>query len=142
MAFINADDYTIPWYGVDGTSLQASTTITTSTAATAVEVGKGLFCVVITVTAVHQESGFDNVAFWIEANTKAATSTYTQLACLPVGDATGVGIAIGSTGVGSFPIFVFNPYDNGIRINAKVLGSTDSVTYSAAIYPIRDRVAP
>jgi Tfp pilus assembly protein PilX len=142
MAYINADDHSIPWYGVDGTALQASATITSSTAGTAVEMGRGLFCVVITVTAIHQESGFDNVAFWIEANTKAATSTYAQIGAVCVGDATGVGVAIGTSGVGSFPIYVFNPYDNGIRVNAKVLGSTDSVTYSAKIYPLRGRVAP
>lgn len=135
MAFINADDSTIPWKGVDGTVLQASTTITSSTNTTGVEVGKGKFVVVITTTAIHQESGFDNVSFWVEANTKAATTTYTQLACLPIGDATGVGVAIGSTGVGSFPVYINNPYDYQIRLNVDVLGSTDSVTYSAKIYP-------
>lgn len=141
MAYMNANDDTVPFYGVDGTVLQASTTITTSTATTGVEVGRGLFCIVITITAIHQESGFDNVCFWVEANTKLTTATYEQIGALPVGDATGVGVAIGTTGVGAFPIYVFNPHDYLIRLNTKVLGSTDSVTYSAAIYPLRGRVA-
>ena len=141
MAFIPANDCTVPYRGMDGTVLQASTTITSSTATTAVEVGKGAFVVEIDVTAIHQESGFDAVIFWVEVNTKAATSTYEQCAALPVGDATGTGIAIGTTGVGTFPIMVYNVRDNALRLNVKVLGSTDSVTYSAKIYPLRDRVA-
>jgi hypothetical protein len=140
MTFIPANDSTIPFYGMDGTVLQASTTITTSTPSTGVEVGKGNYTIDLDITAIHQESGFDAVVFWIEVNTKAATSTYEQIAALPVGDATGTGIAIGTTGVGTFPITVYNPRDNAIRINAKILGSTDSVTYSARIYPQRRRV--
>lgn len=140
MAFIPANDSTIPFYGMDGTVLQASTNITTSTATTVVEMGKGLYVIDIDVTAIHQESGFDAVIFWVEVNTKAATSTYEQVAALPVGDATGTGIAIGTTGVGTYPIVIYNPRDNGVRLNVKVLGSTDSVTYSARIYPLRDRV--
>lgn len=137
MAFIPVNDSTIPFFGMDGTVLQASTTITTSTPTTGVEMGKGLYAIDVAVTAIHQESGFDIVVFWVEANTKAATSTYEQLAGLPIGDATGTGVALST---GTFPIYVYNVRDNAIRLNVKVLGSTDSITYSARIYPLRDRV--
>jgi len=137
MAWIPSNDFNTPWDGVDGTALQASTTITSSTNSTGVEVGKGIFVVKIAVTAIHQESGFDNVMFWIESNTKGATTTWEQCACLAIGDATGVGVALGTTGVGTYPVAVINPNDNQIRLNVDVLGSTDSVTYSATIYPIR-----
>jgi hypothetical protein len=137
MAWIPSNDFNTPWDGVDGTVLQASTTITASANTTGVEMGKGIYVVKIDVTAVHQESGFDNVMFFVESNTKGATSTWEQIASLPIGDATGVGVALGSTGVGTFPVAAINPNDNAIRLGVYVLGSTDSITYSAKIYPIR-----
>ncbi len=140
MAFIPANDSTIPFYGMGGTVLQASTTIITSTPTTGVEIGKGLHVIDIDITAIHQESGFDAVVFWVEVNTKAAPSTYEQVTGLPVGDATGTGIAILVEGAGTFPIVIYNPRDNAVRLNVKMLGSTDSITYSARIYPLRDRV--
>lgn len=134
MAWQRANDETIPWRDVDGTVLQASTTNTSTTQSTAVELGKGSFIVEFKVTAVHQESGFDSVILWVESNTKADTTTYVQIGAMPIGDATGIGVA---QTTGTFGVPVDNYNDNGVRINCAMQGSTDSITYSAKAYPRR-----
>ena len=136
MAWQRATDLQVPFRDMGGTVLQASTTITSSTASTGVELGKGLMAIEIKVTAVHQESGFDAVIFYAEANTKADTSTYEQFSEKAIGDATGIGIAFGT---GTYVIYGNNDNDNDVRINCKMQGSTDSITYSAKAYPLRGR---
>ena len=55
---------------------------------------------------------------------------------LVVGDATGLGAALG---VDEYTIFVNNTGDNQVRIYAYVNGSVATVTYSADIYPVRSK---
>ena len=131
------NDITIPWRTMGATALQASTTITSSTQSTGVFCGRGVFEVAINVTALSTGVGFDIVIFYVERNTLAATTTWQQIGALPVGDQTGVGLS--NQGVDNYYFAVHNSGDNQIRINAQVLGSAASVTYSADIYPLRDR---
>ena len=79
MAWQAVDRTNTGYYTNDGTSLQASTTITSSTASTGVFVGRGVFDIVIDVTAYRGESAFDNIIFWVQRNTAAATTTWQEM---------------------------------------------------------------
>jgi hypothetical protein len=132
------NDITIAWRTMGATALQAAVTITTSTQSTGVFCGRGLFEVVINVTALTTGVGFDIVIFYVERNTIAADTTWQQIGALPVGDVTGVGLS--NQGVDNYYFAVHNSGDYQLRINAQVLGSAASVTYSADIYPVRSRI--
>lgn len=137
MAWQGSTDFEIPFRTMGSKALQASTTITSSTATTAVFCGKGLFAIEIDVTALSLGgAAFDTVNFLIQANTLAATTTWQEIGMLVVGDATGLGAALG---VDTYMIFVNNCSDNQIRIYAYVNGSTVSVTYAAEITPVRSK---
>ena len=138
MAWQAANDITIPWRTMGATALQASVTITTTTQSTPVFCGRGVFEVAIDVTALTLGTGFDVVVFYVERDSIASTTTWQQIGMLAVGDATGVGLS--TQGVDSYYFAVHNSSDNRIRINAYVLGSAASVTYSADIYPLRSRI--
>ena len=135
MAWQANTDSSIAWRTMGATVLQASTTITTSTQSSGVFAGRGLFEIEIDVTALSVGVGFDIVLFWIERNTAASTAVWQQIGCLAIGDATGVGLGAQTTD--NYHFLVQNTGDNQLRINAQVLGSASSVTYSANIYPAR-----
>jgi len=137
MTWQGSTDFEIPFRTMGAKALQASTSITSSTATTAVFVGKGLFAITIDVTALSLGgAAFDTVNFLVQRNTLAATTTWQEIGMLVVGDATGLGAALG---VDTYTIFVNNTGDNQVRIYAYVNGSTVSVTYSADIYPVRSK---
>jgi len=132
------NDWSMPWRNTDSTTaLAASNRITSDTTTTAVFVGKGLFAIEILVTETHFETGYDAIFFYVEANTVAASSTYVQLDCLPIGDSAGVGFA---NNVGNYVLIVNNIQDNQIRLNIKFKGSSDGVTYSSKATLIRDKL--
>lgn len=135
---VDTTDAAIPYRGVDGTVLQASTTDTTDTDSTGVFTGKGLMCIELIVTAlVELPTGADRVIFHIESNTKAATSTWLEIANHTIGDVLGAGRALGT---GTYAIYVNNQQDNQLRIGTELYSSTSSVTWSAKVYPLRRRV--
>jgi len=138
MAWQNTSADQTPYKGMGAKALQASTTITTSTATTAVFVGKGRLDIEIDVTAFSKGTGFDTVNFLVQANTSSASTTWVEIGQLVIGDATGLGSAFD---VDNYVISVNNLQDNQIRIYAYVNGSAASVTYSANAYPLRDKSA-
>lgn len=137
MAWQVNNDYSVPYRSMGQVDLQASTTITTTTQSTAVFVGKGLLNVEVAVTALSTGTAFDIVAFYIERNTAAAPTVWQQCGMVIVGDETGTGLS--NQGVDNYNFPVNNTGDHQMRVNAVLLGSASSVTYSAKVSPLRGK---
>jgi hypothetical protein len=137
MAWQVNNDHSVPYRSMGQKDIQASTTITATTTTSALFVGKGLFNVEVDVTALSLGTGFDVVAFYVERNTIASTTDWKQCGLVMVGDVTGTGLS--DQGVDNYNFPINNTGDNQIRINALVLGSATSVTYSAKVSPLRDK---
>jgi len=132
------NDITVPWNTVGGKVLSASGQVTSSTEGAGVFVGRGLFMCELTVTSILLGSGFDTINFMIERNTMRATGQWTNIGQLVLGDATGIGVALGID-VYTFPIW--NDGDNQVRVYTYVNGSASAVTWSAKLYPLRSKEA-
>jgi len=130
------NDATVPWNTTGGTVLSASGQLTATTEGGGVFVGRGLFMAEFTITAILLGSGFDTINFMIQRNTKAAPGQWTNIDQLVLGDATGIGVALGID-VYTFPIW--NDGDDQIRVYTYVNGSASAVTWSAKLYPLRSK---
>jgi len=123
----------------DGTVLVASNKIAASTQTAGLEVDTGRYDVVVDVTDFELGVSYDTCIVYVEANSADATTTWQQLpGALVLGDAAGAGPLLSATG--TFKLCIDNQKDSSIRLNIQFLGSTQSLTYSAKVYPLRDRV--
>lgn len=120
-------------------ALKAAGLIAASAAETAVEVGKGKFRAVSNITAIETASGDEQYIGLIEANTRAATTTWYEIATL---FARGASAATGRSGADvadEEEIIVDNPYDYQVRVNTKVVGSVATgINYTVSAYRLLD----
>jgi hypothetical protein len=112
-----------------GIVLTASATITGDGSGSSIAVGKGIWDAKIDITVEDIAlDGTNNWLFFIEANTKAATTTWIQLACLPAD-----GVVIDA--IGAYMLTFKNPYDHQVRLRWKETG-TASLTFSSNLFPV------
>jgi hypothetical protein len=129
----------IPW-GNDGTAFASAETMTSDgVAGSTLELGRGDFDIVITSALTDTGVGFDIGLIIVQANTAAATTTWTEIGNLCLGDATGRGTAL--TTVTSAVVPVKNCGDYQVRLYCYMQGSTTIMTITAKAYPRRRRVA-
>lgn len=124
------------WSTVDGTvSLASSQSVTASgTIGSAVTVGRGGFWVEFTVSGYVGESAFDTINLEIEANSLAATTTWTKIGGICLGDATALGVAL--TSLTNAMVGCYNFSDNQIRLHAYVNGSAVECTVTCNLHPM------
>lgn len=120
---------------IGGTALKASGAVTASTQETAVEIGKGKFKIVTTVTAVDVASTDEGYVINLEASTRATPATWFTLATLLAGGATAVWKMPGII-IGTYVTIVENPYDYYVRVTTTCLASGSSITFSVDAYPV------
>jgi hypothetical protein len=121
-----------------GTTLKAAALVATDTASTAVYLGKGKFRVVTTWTACEIDNNDELYHVTLEANTRAVTGTWYEIACLAVlGDSVATGRGTDEASTGSKQIIVDNPYDYQVRVNTLVNGTVSTgCNFSVIAYPL------
>jgi len=121
-------------YGNDGTSLASAVAVTSDgTVGSAVEVGTGDFWADFTIASYSGGTGFDSVVVEVQANTSAATSTWSTIGAFIVGDATGIGVD--RTSAANNVIGCRNEGNYQVRLYAYVNGSATTATVTCKIYP-------
>ena len=121
-------------WGCDGTAMSAATAFTADgVVGSAINVGRGAFDIAITVASYLGGTVFDSVNVVIQANTLAATTTWTEIGNLVIGDAAGRGVAL--TSAAPAIVGVINQGDNQIRAYCYLNGSAASVTLTVKAYP-------
>jgi len=124
-------------YGSGGVALKATGLVAADTAETAVFLGRGWHAVRIAWSACEVATGdeFYNVQF--QANTVAATTTYLDLTNVAFGKGTLLGGAADTAGTGEMWLAIWNPYDNGVRVNTWVTGTiATGFNFTVDAYPI------
>jgi len=137
----------IPWEN-GALVLQASTTASSANwdATTPVQVGRGDFWVSVVVTAVGwvgspktgsqaAVSSPDLIIIDVEANTASATTSWSTIGCLALGDESGTG-RDRAFGVDTYLVGCKNNADNQIRHKVYLNQSVSSLTYSSNAYPM------
>lgn len=118
-------------------ALKAAGLIAASATETAVEVGKGKFRAVSTITAIETASGDEQYIALIEANTRGATSTWYEIATL---FARGASAATGRSAADvadAEEVIVDNPYDYQVRVRTYVVGSVSTgINYTVDAYTL------
>jgi len=124
----------IPW-PIGGQSLASGASVTgDAIVGSPVVVGKGLMAVVLTVTGYSGGSGFDLINLRIQANSRAAATTWYDIGEVTFGDATAIGEA--RTSADAIVIPVLNESDYQIRLFSYIQGSATAATVTADVYPI------
>lgn len=128
-----------PVAGIGGLALKAAGLVASTTAETGVAVGRGVFEIQIDWTACEIASGDELYIITVEANTKAATSTWTEIGGFrPLGATAKVSSSGDATAAGSIRQAFNNPGDYQIRVKCWVSGSIASgINYSAKLYNIK-----
>jgi hypothetical protein len=127
-------------FPIDGTALASAVAVSSdAVVGSAVETGKGLFAIEFTVASYVAGTGFDTLVIIVQANTRAATTTWVEIGNLVLGDATGRGTEL--LAVTSAIVPVLNNADYQIRVYAYINGSTVSATVTATVYPFETRAA-
>jgi hypothetical protein len=125
---------------IGGIALKAAGLVAADTNHDAVRVGHGPFCIRAAWTAAEIASNTELYIVVVEANTLAATDTWTQIGVLLVAGATEVigGIADAAASGAVKGGFV-NPYDNQIRLRTYVNGDiATGFNFSADAFPIEN----
>lgn len=105
-------------------SLKAAGLITADGTATAVEIGKGKYRIVLTTTAVEIASNNELYVVELEANTRNTTTTWYTIGTLAVLGAKEVtGRDTDTADAGVYEIIVDNPYDYQVRVRYYVNGT-------------------
>lgn len=127
-----------PKWAIGGTSLiDASVTPVASTAnGTSYTVGKGMFLVKVVVTSIEIASNTEKFGIIIQANTVAASSTWTEIGMLFLGPA-----EVNATGVDdvadTYWFAVYNQGDYQMRVRTVVGGDVgEGIYYTCDIYPL------
>jgi hypothetical protein len=125
----------IPWEN-DGTSLASSQAITADgVVGSAVEVGRGDYDIVFTVSGLSITSGQGLSLFAVQANTRGATTTWKEIGNIALGDTTARGANLQSVTNAVVP--VKNEGDYQIRVYAYLQGTITTATVTATAYPRR-----
>lgn len=125
---------------IGGIELKAAGLVAADTNHTAVEVGTCAFAVRLAWTACEVASNDELYHILVEANTEAATTTWTRighLACLGASQVTGGVTATAATGeiVAGF----YNPNNYQIRLSTYVNGTiATGINFSAKMFPIEN----
>lgn len=119
-----------------GVALNAAGLIEVDTTATAVEVGKGMYKFVAVVTAIEVASNDEIFSIDIEANTRAATSTWKTIASISLGVSEITG-RTADDAAGTYVFYGENPNDYQIRCHTKLSGSVATgINYTLSVYPL------
>lgn len=122
-------------FPVGGQSIAAAAAVTADAiVGSAVTVGKGLMNVVFTVSGFTGGTGFDLINLRIQANSRAATTTWADIGEVTLGDATAIGDA--RTSLTGAVVPVLNESDYQIRVFSYVQGSATAATVTADVYPV------
>lgn len=122
---------------IGGIELKAAGLIAASANQTAVEVGKCAFTIRLAWTAAEIASNDELYLIFVEANTEAATTTWTRLGIVAALGATEVLATSGdSAATGEIIASFRNPYDYQIRLATYVSGAiATGLNYSAKLFP-------
>lgn len=121
-----------------GTALKAAGLVAATAAGTGIQMGHGWFTVQMDWTAAEIASNDEFYKVTIEANTLAATTTWTEIGVLAVLAATEVNASSGdATATGSIRAAFFNTKNYQVRVKTWVSGTiATGINYSASAYPI------
>jgi hypothetical protein len=121
-----------------GTELKAAGLIAADTAHTAISMGHSVFTVQMDWTACEIVSNDELYIVTVEANTEAATTTWTNIGYLAVLGALEVNAGEGDApATGSLRGAFFNPYNHQVRLKTWVNGTiATGINFSAKAYPI------
>jgi hypothetical protein len=125
-----------------GTTIRASAVTASGTeTGTSYEVGKGKFRAVLNWTVCETGTGDEFYNVVIEANSRAATSTYYKIGTLGCYGCAALTSDTVTPNTGEFETIIDNPYDYQIRVKVYCRGSIGSggLTHSVVIYPLADK---
>lgn len=118
-------------------ALKAAGLVTAEANETAVEVGKGKMRIVTNITAIEIASNNELYISVIEANTRAATSTWYEIATLFARGAKEVTDRAADDAADEEEIIIDNPYDYQVRVTTYVVGSIDTgINYTVDAYTL------
>jgi hypothetical protein len=121
---------------IGGTALHAAGLFTASAQDTGVELGKGKFKIVTTITAIEVDTTGEAYIIDIEASTRAAPTVWFTLGTAFAGgkaDTTKKVVAA----AGTYVTIVENPYDYLVRVTLSVLGSPSTgINFTVDAYPV------
>jgi len=121
-------------------SLKAAGLVDESDTETAVEVGKGTFRAVTSITAIEVASNNELYISVIEANTRSATSTWYEIGTLFARGANEVTGRTADDSADAEEIVLDNPYDYQVRVHTYVVGSISTgINYTVDAYPLHNR---
>ena len=120
-------------------SLKAAGLVAADTNHTAVMTRASAFAIRFAWTACETASTDELYVVVVEANTAAATSTYTRIGTLFVGGHTNVIGGAGTTAAtGEYMQAFYNPYGYQVRISTYVNGTiATGINFSADLFPIQ-----
>ena len=123
-----------------GVELKALGREATSTTSTEVELGKGKFRIVLTWTECEVDSSNEFYNICLEANTRAATSTYYKIASLGCYGDSSRTADTDTADTGEYEMIVDNPYDYQVRVRSYIAGTFGTgMKYSVTAYPLADK---
>ena len=123
-------------FPIGGVALATAAVVTTEAiVGAAVQIGKGLFCLDLTVSGYAGGSGFDALMLSVEANTEAAPTVWSKLLVIPLGDATALGTAM--TSFTNQPFYFRNDANYQVRLYSDTNGSATTATVTATIHPLQ-----
>jgi hypothetical protein len=119
-------------------TLKSAALIAADTTGTSYELGKGKFRVVVTWTACEVDNNNELYNIVLEANTRAATSTYYKIGALGAyGAAEVTGDTADTATSGAYECIIDNPYDYQVRYRVYVNGTmTNGMNFSVIAYPV------
>jgi len=124
-------------------TLRASATTTgasTKNTDTAVLLGKGKYRVVTDVTVIETAGNDEGYTIVLEANTRAATSTWYEIGTIGHFGAAEVTGRAADDAADEYEIIVDNPYDYQVRVVTYKIGSTPTgITFSVKAYALSDK---
>ena len=126
-----------------GVTLKSAGLVAADTSETAVELGKGIYRIVITTTAVEIASDDELYVVELEANTRNAESTYYTIGTVAVlGALQATGRDTDSSNAESYETIVDNPYDYKVRVRTYVNGTiATGANFSVVAYPLMTKNA-
>jgi hypothetical protein len=125
---------------IGGVALKAAGLVAATTAETAVLLDGGAFAVQIDWTAAEIASADELYIITVEANTRAATTTWTEIGGFRALGATAKTASSGdANATGSIRQGFYNPKDYQVRIKTWVSGTiATGLNFSAKAFPIKD----
>lgn len=124
---------------IGGTELKAAGLVAADTNHTAIDFGAGVFAIRFAWTAAEVASGDEFYMVKVQANTRAATTTWTEIGTIFVGgDSTTQGGLTDIAASGEVTQGFTNPYGHQIRLATYVNGAiATGLNFSAKAFPIQ-----